>query len=59
MSNVLFVEGQRSPVGTQATDYCLSACDRLVYVVSTCSELVQTNIPPGPIVDGMFKVSSY
>lgn len=51
------IEGQRSSVETQASDYCSSVCDRLVYVVSSCSELVQTNIPSGPTVDGMFKAS--
>ena len=50
------LEGQKSLVGTQATDFCSTVCDRLVYVVSACSELVQTSISPGPTTDGMFKV---
>lgn len=50
-------EGQKSPVGTQATNYCATVCDRLIYVVSACSELVQTTVSPGPTTDAMFKVS--
>lgn len=52
-----YTEGQKSPVGTQATDYCATVCDRLVYIVSACSELAQTSLSPGPTTDGMYKVS--
>ena len=50
--------GPPSPtVGTQAEKLFSNLCERLMLFVASCSELVQSALPPGPATEGILKVS--